>query len=380
MDKAVSIIAIQSTPESTSPHSAATVPKKADYDITRDRAGICRMRKKHTFIRHAIPANQPAVVGPHPYDITASVLHTIDVAYIGNAEFEDTFIIERDALLVGSHPHRTGLIFIKSRYCIVGQSTPVIRIVRQTDFPSRRFYQFNAILIPAYPYTSVFILCHCTYGIVGVRSGRTLFPNLLRKAINPHPLHTEYPRPPTMVDKQIKGSILYFPAIFGNVRIGPLDILLFLIYTNQDTVTQNQQDSFAAFFHVGHFGFRKQFIRPLYCYGIFLFLSIAVNTFTINIDPESLFLINIDKRRISGQTDVPHPGFHITVKNIGSRVVNGIPASRTYPQITGRIFLYILDITIGKRFLVIFLAAINLYIVTIIAVQPRSCTKPHESV
>lgn len=45
MDKAVSIIAIQSAPESTSPHSAATVPKKADYDITRDRAGICRMRK-----------------------------------------------------------------------------------------------------------------------------------------------------------------------------------------------------------------------------------------------------------------------------------------------------------------------------------------------
>ena len=295
MDKAVSIIAIQSAPESTSPHSAATVPKKADYDITRDRAGICRMRKKHTFIRHAIPANQPAVVGPHPYDITASVLHTIDVAYIGNAELEGTFIIERDALLVGSHPHRTGLIFIKSRYCIVGQSTPVIRIIRQTDFPSRRFYQFNTILISAYPYASVFILCHCTYGIVGVRSGRTLFPNLLRKVINPHPLHTEYPRPPTMVDKQIKGSILYFPAIFGNVRIGPLDILLFLIYTSQDTVTQNQQDSFAAFFHVGHFGFRKQFIRPLYCYGIFLFLSIAVNTFTINIDPESLFLINIDK-------------------------------------------------------------------------------------
>ena len=183
-----------------------------------------------------------------------------------------------------------------------------------------------------------------------------------------------------MVDKQIKGSILYFPAIFGNARIGPLDILLFLIYTSQDTVTLNQQDSFAAFFHVGHFGFRKQFIRPLYCYGIFLFLSIAVNTFTINIDPESLFLINIDKRRISGQTDVPHPGFHITVKNIGSRVVNGIPASRTYPQITGRIFLYILDITIGKRFLIIFLAAINLNIVTIIAIQPRSCTKPHESV
>ena len=72
-----------------------------------------------------------------------------------------------------------------------------------------------------------------------------------------------------MVDKQIKGSILYFPSIFGNARIGPLDILLFLIYTSQDTVTQNQQDSFAAFFHVGHFGFRKQFIRPLYCYGIF---------------------------------------------------------------------------------------------------------------
>lgn len=145
------------------------------------------MRKKHTFICHTIPANQPAVVCPHPYDITASVLHTIDVAYIGNAELEDTFIIERDALLVGSHPHRTGLIFIKSRYCIVGQSTPVIRIIRQTDFPSRRFYQFNAIPDPClsiyiriYPVPLHVQYCRCPFG-------RTLFPNLLRKVINPHP-------------------------------------------------------------------------------------------------------------------------------------------------------------------------------------------------
>ena len=152
------------------------------------------MQKYFPLVRQHIPTNQSAIVRPQPNNISRTVFHAIDIAYISKAELEAAFIIIRHTFLVCSRPYRTGRIGIERGHRIVRERAVIIRVVHQPEGLPILSHQLNAILIPPYPDIAIVILRNGTHdtAIISVSAGTGL-PSFAGKMVNPHTFHAIHP-------------------------------------------------------------------------------------------------------------------------------------------------------------------------------------------